>query len=646
MKRFLSGVILILLASLLLPLSTVMALPVPSQYFSGNATLDGSPAPDGTPVTATFSPASGSWAVATTTSGGSYSLTIPDSGSALDTDVGNVTFTLNGLGAGSSPFVSGDVTTLDLSATSPITQYTLTINTSGNGSTTGAGTHDEGSGPTITATPQAGWEFTDWTGDVGTVDDVNAASTTITMNDNYTITANFTQLPQHTLTVDSSTGGSTSPSGGSTRYEGEVVSVTAIPGVGYQFDGWTGDTVASPNSASTTTTMDADRTITANFVTAPDVTLTMEVNGNGTTTPEPGDSQRQANEVVDITAIPDEGYVFVNWTGGVANPNSSSTTVLMDANKTVTANFALAGQVTLTIETNGSGTTTPAPGIVHSYSEGTVVNITATPDFGWSFDGWTGNVANPNSASTTVLMDADKTITANFVAGGDITPPVISGVSAANVTRTSADITWTTNEPGDSQVDYEASPGVLTPLDGTMVAQHLVRLTGLSPFTTYSYMVMSRDAAGNLTTSAIFTFTTLGAPASFVLSNWDISITEIGEGRQASITFLLDNVGDLLGSYEVVMTINGVEEDSQVIELEAGGSQTVSFSTTKTAPGSYSTDVNSISFSFTVPALSEPVEVGLSIKWPVVGGIAGGVILILAIILLLLKRRYYILVRK
>ncbi|MFA4837106.1 MAG: carboxypeptidase regulatory-like domain-containing protein, partial [Dehalococcoidia bacterium] len=81
-------------------------------------------------------------------------------------------------------------------------------------------------------------------------------------------------------------------------------------------------------------------------------------------------------------------------------------------------NFTLGQEVqqyTLTLAANpaGSGTTTPAVG-AHDYPQGTVVPITATPAPGYRFVNWTGEVADANAASTTVTMDASKTITANF----------------------------------------------------------------------------------------------------------------------------------------------------------------------------------------------------------------------------------------
>ena len=77
----------------------------------------------------------------------------------------------------------------------PIEQYTLTLNSTAGGSVTTPGegtyTYDAGTVVSISATPASDYNFVNWTGDVGTVADVNAASTTITMNGNYTITANF-----------------------------------------------------------------------------------------------------------------------------------------------------------------------------------------------------------------------------------------------------------------------------------------------------------------------------------------------------------------------------------------------------------------------------------------------------------------------
>ena len=144
------------------------------------------------------------------------------------------------------------------------------------------------------------------------------------------------------------------------------------------------------------------------------LTTTVSPDGSGTVS---GAGIYNAGSLVEVTATPTAGYQFVNWTGDVANPNSASTTVTMNGNKTVTANFELIPptQYTLTmaVSPQGGGTTDPAVGN-HTYNENTVVNISATPTAGYQFVNWTGDVANPNSASTTVTMNGNKTVTAVF----------------------------------------------------------------------------------------------------------------------------------------------------------------------------------------------------------------------------------------
>ncbi|GAH70013.1 unnamed protein product, partial [marine sediment metagenome] len=217
--------------------------------------------------------------------------------------------------------------------------------------------------------------------------------------------------------------GTTEPAVGEHSYPAdEVISITATSASGWDFVNWTGD-VADPDSATTTVTMDSPKTVTANFELIPvTYTLTMAVDGSGTTEPAVGEHSYPADEVISITATSASGWDFVNWTGDVADPDSATTTVTMDSPKTVTANFELIPVTyTLTMAVDGSGTTEPAVG-EHSYPADEVVSITATSASGWDFVNWTGDVADPDSATTTVTMDSPKTVTANF----ELIPPVDS----------------------------------------------------------------------------------------------------------------------------------------------------------------------------------------------------------------------------
>jgi len=72
--------------------------------------------------------------------------------------------------------------------------------------------------------------------------------------------------------------------------------------------------------------------------------------------------------------------------------------------------------LTIQVSPAGGGTTNPAVGS-YAKPENSVVVLTTTPNPGYSFLNWTGNVANPISASTTVTMNMPQTVTANFVPG-------------------------------------------------------------------------------------------------------------------------------------------------------------------------------------------------------------------------------------
>jgi uncharacterized repeat protein (TIGR02543 family) len=156
-------------------------------------------------------------------------------------------------------------------------RHNLTISSTEGGSVTTPGegmfTYSFGTVVNLVANPASGYQFVNWTGDVGSVGNVNAASTTITINGDYSVTANFavTAPDQYGLTISSTEGGSvTTPGEGTfTRSAGTVVNLVATPAGGYQFVNWTGDvgTVGNVNAASTTITVNGDYSIMANFET-------------------------------------------------------------------------------------------------------------------------------------------------------------------------------------------------------------------------------------------------------------------------------------------------------------------------------------------------------------------------------------------
>ena len=175
----------------------------------------------------------------------------------------------------------------------------------------------------LVAEVEPGYRFVNWAGDVDTIVDPDFASTTITMNDDYSITANFEPLPsvEYSLTMNSTEGGEvTIPGEGSfTCDAGKLVNLLAVADEHYEFTCWTGDVdhVDDIYAAETTITVWDDYSITANFEL---VEYTLSVNsteGGSVTVPGEGEFAYSAGTVVDLLAVADEHYQFVEWTGDV-----------------------------------------------------------------------------------------------------------------------------------------------------------------------------------------------------------------------------------------------------------------------------------------------------------------------------------------
>ncbi len=148
----------------------------------------------------------------------------------------------------------------------------------------------------------------------------------------------------------------------------------------------------------------------------PRYALATSVIGEGSVTADPEQPVNGylVNETVSLLATAAPGYKFDFWSGdasGTANPVS----VLMDADKSVTANFSPISAVNYTVTVNPSigGVVTLDPNLAQ-YPEGTTVTVTATPDADYDFVGWTGDLVGVTDNPASLLVDGDKTIGAVF----------------------------------------------------------------------------------------------------------------------------------------------------------------------------------------------------------------------------------------
>jgi uncharacterized repeat protein (TIGR02543 family) len=297
--------------------------------------------------------------------------------------------------------------------------YTLTLvaDPTEGGTVTGGGIYNFGDVVTVTATPNTGWEFVNWTDESGAeVSDQASFDYTMPSSD-VTLTANFNQV-QFLLTLVANPEAGGTVDGGGLYTLDEAVTATATPNEGWAFVNWTDETGAEVSTDATYNfNMPAmDMTLTANF-TPIDYTLTLVADPAEGGTVAGGGTYTFGQEVT-VTATANEGYEFVNWTvenGDEASTDPEYTFTMPSSDLTLTANFQQVFDLTLIANPVEGGTVTGEG----TYPAGTVVDIDATPSEGYVFYNWTGDVADPMAASTTITMDADKTAEAFFYQYGD-----------------------------------------------------------------------------------------------------------------------------------------------------------------------------------------------------------------------------------
>ncbi|MGE3139740.1 MAG: DUF1349 domain-containing protein [Thermoleophilia bacterium] len=164
------------------------------------------------------------------------------------------------------------------------------------------------------------------------------------------------------------------------------------------------------------------------------------------------------------------------------------------------------GSVSTAVVGQGSVTRSPASG---PYACGSTVGVTAVPASGWEFAGWSGDLSGSANPGSVVVDGPSASVTATFEPDGPgNVPPVISGVQV-DAGETSATVTWSTDEPATSRVDYglTAAYGGQSS-SGALVTSHSRTLTGLAAGTTYHFRVTSADGEGAPSSTADATFTT------------------------------------------------------------------------------------------------------------------------------------------
>jgi hypothetical protein len=139
----------------------------------------------------------------------------------------------------------------------------------------------------------------------------------------------------YTLTIQTSQYGTTNPTPGTYTYDqGTQVQVTATPDTNCEFVNWTGSISSTQNPV--TVTMDANKTVKANFRVKPK--LTIQAGTGGTTNPIPGVYYYATGTTVQVSAIPDTYFIFNMW-GESATGSANPVSLTMDSDKSLYAHF-------------------------------------------------------------------------------------------------------------------------------------------------------------------------------------------------------------------------------------------------------------------------------------------------------------------
>lgn len=153
------------------------------------------------------------------------------------------------------------------------------------------------------------------------------------------------------------------------------------------------------------------------------LTTTASPAEGGTVSVYPKASEFDAGTEVTLTATPNFGYHFANWTDatGTVVSTEAKFTYTMEANAELTANFTAVQTYSLTCDVTGGAKSymvsfEPEPTEVdgkNMYEVGTKVTLTATGNDIITFSNWSDG---QTAGAITMTMDADKAITANFSA--------------------------------------------------------------------------------------------------------------------------------------------------------------------------------------------------------------------------------------
>jgi hypothetical protein len=291
------------------------------------------------------------------------------------------------------------------------TEYTIITDVipTGSGIVTGGGTYSSGVQATLTAIANEGYTFEDWQD--GNTDNPRS----ITVTDNATYTAYFTQLPQYTITATADPDEGGIVEGGGQYYLGATCSLHASANEGYYFVNWTKDGSDFSDLPDTSFVVTENAIYEAHFFQGSGG-YTISVRAN----PEEGGNVTGSGTYVQdipitLIATPNEGYEFTNWTeNGVIQCLTNQYEFVVDRNRVLVANFEQLPVFTISASAGENGSIDPQGDI--QVVKGSDITFTIRPDFGFRITSVMVDGNNTGQADTYTFtnIDCNHTIHVSF----------------------------------------------------------------------------------------------------------------------------------------------------------------------------------------------------------------------------------------
>ena len=428
----------------------------------------------------------------------------------------------------------------DLNITPVFTTRTLPIN----GTTASGGVIDIGcvtpipcgASCAIEAVPDPCYEFTGWGGDLEGLDNPIVVSD---ITESLDFSANFSLL-SYNIQVVSSSGGTTDAEGANLVSCGGTLNITATPDPGFTFVGWSGDASGNDNPI-LLEDIQQDLNITATFT--PNDHVVEVFSTAGGSTDQDGSQTITPGGDLTIAATAESCYEFVGWSGDVGGSTNPLILTGIDQDMEITANFTRQIQIVQVSSTSGGFTDKEGNNVVNCNDD---LVITASPDLGFTFLGWSGDVTGNDNPVVIVDVIENINVTAHF-SSPDPEPPVLD----AHDELTNSSIVTISGSATSVDVEVSAPSGVITvPVTDGLFAADIALLPNRRNTIFFTGVNGSQRSAPTATT-----ITHDSSPPTLA-----ILFPEDGATLTTETTDVAGAVGDLLSGFSgLAVTINGVQ---------------------------------------------------------------------------------------